>query len=91
MPDRDPAGAPEDRRGDPLVKTTCKECSNPPLPDCCRCKVCRAAHNARERARRAERKKRQQCWACGAKAVKVNGVQTSTCKAHQGHGWRQAS
>ena len=73
------------------MKTHCWECSLPPLPNCRRCKVCRAAHNARERARRAERKKKSQCWACGNKALKVNGQQTSTCKAHQGNGWRKAS
>lgn len=66
---------------------TCAECSQPPLENCRRCATCRAIHNERERARRAERKLNARCWACGAKAVKG----TSTCKDHQGHGWRRAS
>ncbi len=73
------------------MKIHCQDCSSPPLPDCRRCAECRVSHNNRERIRRAERKRKALCWACGKKAVKVNGVQTSTCKAHQGHGWRQAS
>ncbi len=73
------------------VKTHCKECSDPPRPNGIRCDRCSTAHNNRERIRRAERKRKAQCWACGKKAVKVKGQQTSTCKDHQGHGWRQAS
>ncbi len=52
-------------------------------PEGSRCDNCRALHNAREKARQADRKAAGKCVACGHRAVVVEGVSLTLCKAHR--------